>query len=197
MILDTLISTSRNCHFVETTTIGCEWSEVIWWVIELGSGCMLVGRSYVSWGGGRGSSCSCCLRRFGRRSLVVYQWGLGLVGEMGNFLLVVNLKWKLRIFFYRLWHQIRYEISNILVSTSRNCHLVLTTPMGYDWSKVICWGLGMGNGCLLVGRTYVSWFGGRFSMCSCCLRRFGRRSLVVYQWVLGLAGEEGKFFTFF
>ena len=49
--------------------------------------------------------------------------------------------------------------------------------------------------CWLVVPIYVSRVWGRGSSCSCCLRCFGRESLAVYQWVLGLAGEEVRLFN--
>ena len=60
---------------------------------------------------------------------------------------------------------------------------------------VLCGEIGLGSGCMSVGRAYVSWFWGSGSSSSCCLRCLGRGLLVVYQWVLGLAGEEVIFFT--
>ena len=71
--LDTLISTRCNCHFFGSTPIGYKRFEVACGEIGLGSGCMSVGRAYVSWFWGWGSSCRCCLRCFGRGSLAVYQ----------------------------------------------------------------------------------------------------------------------------
>ena len=61
--------------------------------------------------------------------------------------------------------------------------------------EVVCGEIGLDSGCMSVGRAYVSWFWGWGSSCSCCLRFLERGSLAVYQWVLGLAGEEVIFFT--
>ena len=74
------------------------------------------------------------------------------------------------VFCYRPRYWIRYKILDTLISTRCNCHFFWTTPSGYQWFKVVCGGIGLGSGCMLVGRAYVSWFSGWGSSCSCCLR---------------------------
>ena len=82
-----------------------------------------------------------------------------------------------------------------LISTRCNCHFFGTIPIGYEWFEVVCGGKGLGSGYMSVGRAYVTWFWGWDSSSSCCLRCFGRGSLAVYQWVLGLPAEEVNLFT--
>ena len=76
----------------------------------MGSGCMLVGRAYVLWFWGWGSSCSCCLRCFGRGSLSVYKWVLGLAGEEGIFSFVVNMECEIKMRYFVTVHDIGFGI---------------------------------------------------------------------------------------
>ena len=39
-----------------------------------------------------------------------------------------------------------------LISTRCNCQFFRTTPIGYEWFEVVCGAIGLGSGCMSVGR---------------------------------------------
>ena len=127
------------------------WRNRVGWWVYVGWSCVCV---VVL---GLGPNPSCCLRCFGRGSLAVYQWVLGLAVEEVIFFTCCKYEMWNYVFCYRLWCWIWYQILDTLISTRCNCHFFGTTPIGYEWFEVVCGGIGLGSGCMLVGRAYVSW----------------------------------------